>query len=252
MLPSCQVKLLRVPQGGVFRPIGRHSEISVDVRVIAATKRDLAGEMALGHFREDLYYQHAVLMINTPAPIRVQDFLEPARKTLRRSQKRKVEDRAMAMSSTYGWPGNVRQLRLVGERLVGTTSRRASITADDIHGALPGVTLTATAQAQVIYDENDSLDQFLDRTMLQLYQQLLAKTGSHTKTARMLRTDRVSFISELNVLAGGSSWSNSGARQRAFSLPHRLCNETERIYEFKGKCFVAVTGSAIIFGSCSR
>lgn len=205
MSPNCQVKLLRVLQEHVVRPVGKHSEISVDVRVIAATKRDLAREMALGRFREDLYYQLAVLTIDTTAlrtglsdiPIRVQDFLEPAQKTLRRSQKHKIEDRAMDMLSAYDWPDNVRQLQPVVEPSGAITSKRAAITVDDIHSELPGVTLTATTQVPVFYDENDSLDQFLDRTMLQLYEQLLAKAGSHTKTARILRADRVSLYQRI-------------------------------------------------------
>jgi anaerobic nitric oxide reductase transcription regulator len=157
--------------------------------------------MALGRFREDLYYQLAVLTINTPAlptrpsdiPLRIQDFCESAQKTLGRSQQQKIEDRAMVMLSTYNWPGNTRQLRHVGA----TTSKKKSITVDDNHRALPGVTLTATAEVPITYNENDSLDQVLDRTMLQLYEQLLAKTGSHTKTARMLRTGRVSLYQRI-------------------------------------------------------
>jgi transcriptional regulator with PAS, ATPase and Fis domain len=123
--------------------------------------------------------------------------LDQAQKTLTRSQKHKIEDHAIAMLSTYGWPGNVRQLRHVVERLVATASGGATITVDDIHAALPGTALTATSQIPLVYHENESLDQFLDRVTLQLYGQLLAKTGSHTKTARILRTDRVSLYQRI-------------------------------------------------------
>src|SRR5690348_9735718 len=67
MSPSCQVKLLRVLQESAFRPIGGHLEVSVDVRIIAATNRDLAEESTTGRFRSDLFYRIAVLTINTPA-----------------------------------------------------------------------------------------------------------------------------------------------------------------------------------------
>jgi transcriptional regulator with PAS, ATPase and Fis domain len=205
MSPSCQVKLLRVLQESAFRPIGGHLEISVDVRIIAATNRDLAEESTTGRFRSDLFYRIAVLTINTPAlrsrpsdiPFLIQHFLDQAQKTLTRSQKHKFEDHAIAMLSTYGWPGNVRQLRHVVERLVATASDGATITVDDIHAALPGTALTATSQIPLVYHENESLDQFLDRVTLQLYGQLLAKTGSHTKTARILRTDRVSLYQRI-------------------------------------------------------
>jgi len=205
MSPSSQVKLLRVLQESAFRPVGGHLEISVDVRVIAATNRDLAQETTTGRFRSDLFYRIAVLTINTPAlrsrpsdiPILIQYFLDQAQKKLTRSQKHKIEDRAIAMLSSYGWPGNVRQLRHVVDRLVATASKGATITVDDIHAALPGTALTATSEIPLVYHENESLDQFLDRVTLQLYGQLLAKTGSHTKTARILRTDRVSLYQRI-------------------------------------------------------
>jgi transcriptional regulator with PAS, ATPase and Fis domain len=205
MSPSCQVKLLRVLQESAFRPVGGHLEISVDVRVIAATNRDLAQETASGRFRADLFYRIAVLTINTPAlrsrpsdiPILIQYFLDQAQKTLSRSRKHKMEDDAIAMLSNYAWPGNVRQLRHVVERLVATASEGATLTVDDIDAALPGTALSATSQVPVVYHENESLDQFLDRVTLQLYGQLLAKTGSHTKTARILRVNRVSLYQRI-------------------------------------------------------
>ena len=205
MSPSSQVKLLRVLQESAFRPVGGHLEISVDVRVIAATNRDLAQETTTGRFRADLFYRIAVLTINTPAlrsrpsdiPILIEYFLDQAQKKLPRSQEHKIEDDAISMLTTYGWPGNVRQLRHVVDRLVATASKGATITVDDIHAALPGTALTATSQVPLVYLENESLDQFLDRVTLQLYGQLLAKTGSHTKTARILRTDRVSLYQRI-------------------------------------------------------
>jgi transcriptional regulator with PAS, ATPase and Fis domain len=104
MSPSSQVKLLRVLQERAFRPVGGHLEISVDVRVIAATNRDLAQETRTGRFRADLFYRIAVLTINTPAlrsrpsdiPILIQYFLDQAQKKLPRSQKHKIEDQAIS------------------------------------------------------------------------------------------------------------------------------------------------------------
>jgi len=69
MSTASQVKLLRVLQEGAVRPVGAHAEIQIDVRVIAATNRNLAREVAAGRFREDLFYRIAVLAINTP-PLR--------------------------------------------------------------------------------------------------------------------------------------------------------------------------------------
>ena len=202
MSTSSQVKLLRVLQESAFRPVGGHVEISVDLRVIAATNRDLPQEMASGRFREDLYYRIAVLTIHTPplrqhksdVPILVEYFLDQVQKTLTRSQNNKINENAVNALSGYLWPGNIRQLRHVVERLVATASEGATITESDIFKALPLATVTgAASQVPVIYQETDSLDDFLDRIMLGLYDQLVAKTGSHTQTARLLRTDRASL-----------------------------------------------------------
>ena len=206
MSTSCQVKLLRVLQENAFRPVGGHAETSVDVRVIAATNRDLTQEMAAGRFRDDLYYRIAVLTISTPPlrrrpsdiPILVEHFLGEAQKKLTRSRKHKIDADAITALTAYTWPGNVRQLRHVVERLVATAAEGHTITADDIYKALPAATLTgSTSQVPIIFHESDSLDDFLDRTMLGLYDQLLAKTGSHSQAARLLRTDRVSLYQRI-------------------------------------------------------
>src|SRR5689334_20318025 len=118
---TCQVKLLRVLQENAIRPVGGNAETSVDVRVIAATNRDLAQEMESGRFRQDLYYRIAVLTISTPPlrehpsdiPLLIDDFLYHAQKRLDRSGKHVVEHEAIAALASYAWPGNVRQLRHV-------------------------------------------------------------------------------------------------------------------------------------------
>jgi transcriptional regulator with PAS, ATPase and Fis domain len=206
MSTGCQVKLLRVLQESTFTPVGGHAETSVDVRVIAATNRDLAQEMAAGRFRDDLYYRIAVLTICTPPlrrrpsdiPILIDHFLTDAQKKLARFHKHKIDPEAITALVDYTWPGNVRQLRHVLERLVATAADGETITADDIYKALPAVTLTgATSQVPIIFHDTDSLDDFLDRTMLGLYDQLLAKTGSHSQAARLLHTDRVSLYQRI-------------------------------------------------------
>ncbi len=202
---SCQVKLVRVLQESAFRPVGRCAEISVDVRFIAATNRDLAKEMTCGRFREDLYYRIAVLPISTP-PLRehpsdiprlVDHFLHHAHKKLARSAKQMIEPAAIAVLASYSWPGNVRQLRNVVESLVATSPSGEAITEHDIYKALAAITFGNTSSEIPIFDENDSLDAFLDRTMLRVYDQLIVKTGSHTQAAKMLHTDRVSLYQRI-------------------------------------------------------
>jgi DNA-binding NtrC family response regulator len=136
MSEACQVKLLRVLQGGTIRPVGARSERHFDARVITATNRNLGLEMKAGRFREDLFYRIAVLAINTPplrkraADIRllVDHFLCEAEKRFNCTRKRRFENDAIEVLSSYGWPGNVRQLRHVVERLVATTIDGEAIT----------------------------------------------------------------------------------------------------------------------------
>jgi transcriptional regulator with PAS, ATPase and Fis domain len=201
----CQGKLLRVLQDGAFRPLGGYTETSVDVRVIAATNRDLVREMEAGRFREDLYYRIAVLPINTPPlrecpsdiPLLVDHFLHHAQERFGRSGNHMIELNAIAALASYTWPGNVRQLRNLIERLVASSADGVTITEHDIYTALATATLTnAKAELPIIHDD-DSLDAILDRTMLRVYDQVLAKTGSHTLAAKTLHTDRVSLYQRI-------------------------------------------------------
>ena len=210
MSTASQVKLLRVLQEGSVRPVGTHAEIQIDVRVIAATNRNLAREVSAGRFREDLSYRIAVLAINTPPlrartsdiPLLTQYFQHQAEQKIKSSMPRKVEDDAVDALLNYSWPGNVRQLRNVVEKLVVGTFGESVIDADAVRRALdnhPQVGLCSADGRRPIaaYTESDSLDDFLDRTMLDLYDLLRGKTGSHSQTARQLRIDRVSLYQRL-------------------------------------------------------
>ena len=193
-----------------MRPVGTHAEIKIDVRVIAATNRNLAREVSAGRFREDLFYRIAVLDINTP-PLRArtsditlltQYFQQQAEQKIKSAMPRKVEDDAVDALLNYSWPGNVRQLRHVVEKLVVGTFGDSVIDADAVRRALdnhPRVGLCSADGRQPIaaYTESDSLDDFLDRAMLNLYEAVRMKTGSHSQTARQLRIDRVSLYQRL-------------------------------------------------------
>lgn len=202
---SCQVKLLRVLQESAVRPVGGNVETSVDVRIVTATNRSLAQEMESGRFRQDLYYRIAVLTITTP-PLRehpsdipqlVDHFLRHAQTSLARSGEHMIEPNAIAALASYAWPGNVRQLRHLLERLVATLADGETITARDIYRCLPAATFSDALSELPIFDENDSLDAFLDRTLLHLYDQLLAKTGSHSQAAKLLNMDRVALYQRI-------------------------------------------------------
>jgi DNA-binding NtrC family response regulator len=114
--PEAQAKLLRVLETGRFRRLGGTREIAVDVRVVAATNRDLTQAAARGHFREDLYYRLATFTVTIPPlrarpediPALVDHFI--ARFNRRFSSTKRVDAGAMDVLMRHAWPGNVRQL----------------------------------------------------------------------------------------------------------------------------------------------
>jgi len=125
MSPSLQAKYLRVLQDGQVRRIGGHDEVQVDVRVVAATNRDVVKAVQEGVFREDLYYRVNVLTIPLPPlrrrpediPVLVDAFMAEFNEKYAR-QARGMDDRALALLTEHAWPGNVRELRNVIERAV--------------------------------------------------------------------------------------------------------------------------------------
>ena len=122
---NMQVKLLRAIQERAFRKVGGTDDIKVDVRIIAATNRDLEAGVAKGTFREDLYYRLNVILLRTPnlrerkgdIPILAEFFLKRFAKKLGRELKGFSEE-AMAVLVSYTWPGNIRELENVVERAV--------------------------------------------------------------------------------------------------------------------------------------
>lgn len=120
-----QGKVLRALQEQKFTRVRGNKQVEVDVRVIAASNRDLPQEIAAGHFREDLYYRLNVVPIRLPSlRERRDDIPELCRYFLKRAadaagtNPRELSNEAMAMLQAYGWPGNVRQLRNTMEWLL--------------------------------------------------------------------------------------------------------------------------------------
>ncbi len=205
MSGASQVKLLRVLQEGSFRSVGGRSETSVDVRIIAATNRNLNHEMSAGRFRKDLFYRIAVLTIETPAlrhrasdiPSLVYHFMREAEEKIKSTIKHTIQREAMTVICNYGWPGNVRELRHLVERLV-ATNMGEQITFDAVRRAMPAASRCAPdAKIPLLVYENDSLEAFLDRSFLSLYDQLIAQTGSHSQTARLLGLERSALYQRL-------------------------------------------------------
>ena len=125
MAPGIQAKLLRVLQEGVFYRVGGNTPITVDVRVLSATNKNLKKEVEEGKFREDLFYRLNVVQLNIP-PLRerledvtflVDHFLDVFKKETGLSGLT-ISEAAMDKMSRYNWPGNIRELRNAIERAV--------------------------------------------------------------------------------------------------------------------------------------
>ncbi len=123
--PAFQVKLLRVLQDGEVRPLGSGQTRRVDVRVIAATNRDLEADVAAGRFREDLYYRLAAVTVLLPPvrerlidlPMLSQALLAQASRRFGKPAERFTKE-TLACMADYPWPGNVRELRNEIERML--------------------------------------------------------------------------------------------------------------------------------------
>ncbi len=116
--PDMQVKLLRVLEDGVFYPVGGDKPIRSDVRVLAATNRDLAEAIGEGTFREDLYFRLSVVkIIMPPLHDRREDIIPLLYHFGRHSGLKGYSERAVDLLTRYDWPGNVRQLRNFAARM---------------------------------------------------------------------------------------------------------------------------------------
>src|SRR6202022_2040016 len=120
---SFQVKLLRVLQEHKVRRVGSNNFIPIDVRIVAATNKDLSALIRAGQFREDLYYRLSVVTIQLPSleerakdiPLLVQHFLE--RFNERNQRHVNISEAAVKLLASMSWPGNVRELENLIERL---------------------------------------------------------------------------------------------------------------------------------------
>jgi two-component system response regulator AtoC len=146
MTPALQAKLLRFLEEKAFKRVGGSRDVTVDVRVVAATNRDLDAEVRQGRFREDLYYRLNVLPVRLPplreregdVPLLARHFLAGFNREFRKHL-REIETDAFRRLEAHRWPGNVRELRNVLERAV-LLSEGATLGAADLPalGAPPG------------------------------------------------------------------------------------------------------------------
>jgi len=176
---AMQVKLLRAIQEKAIRTVGGQSEVVVDVRILCATHKDLAAEVAAGRFRQDLYYRLNVIELRVPAlRERREDIAQLADAVLKRLASGSglppatLSTAAMDRLKTYRFPGNVRELENMLERAF-TLCENDQIDADDLRFAEQ----TATAESgEPNLAEVDNLEDYLEDVERKLILQALEET----------------------------------------------------------------------------
>ncbi|MEI6667695.1 MAG: sigma-54 dependent transcriptional regulator [Acidobacteriota bacterium] len=212
--PESQAKLLRVIETGRFRRLGSSLETSVDVRIVAATNRDLTQATARGHFREDLYYRLATFTVTIP-PLRarsedVPDLVEHfvGRFNRRFSCSKHMDLEAMELLRTYPWPGNVRELIHVIEQSV-VLSDGERITVADLSDRLPGL-----HPGQPLQTDATSIASLREVQRRHIQWVLTKVGGNRAKAAQALRMSERSFyrLLERHRSLGAAAQAASGRR----------------------------------------
>ncbi len=203
MPPAMQAKLLRVLQEGEFERVGGHQTIRADVRVVAATNRDLEAEVKAGRFREDLFYRLAVVPIHAPplrerkedVPPLCERFLaEACERNGRRPMRLSRE--ALAALQGHEWPGNVRELRNLVERLA-ILCDGPEISADDVSDVLPGARRPRTERFRAGASFHDLVEEAEREIVLGA---LDAHADNVSDTARTLGLERSHLYKKMRAL----------------------------------------------------
>jgi DNA-binding NtrC family response regulator len=209
MSPSMQVKMLRVLQEREITPVGSSEPVRVDVRLIAATNRNLEEAVRREEFREDLYYRMNVIEIHIP-PLRArrEDIIPLAQHFLERLSADahvdlwKLAPDAQAALLSYGWPGNVRELENVIERAT-VLSEGSDITAAELPPRVGGVQENLTLPAGGL-DEGFSLPEVINSVEKFYIQSALRKSGGNrSRAAGMLGMKRTTLLARMKSLGLG-------------------------------------------------
>jgi two-component system response regulator HydG len=193
MSAAMQAKLLRALDRGEIRRLGGDRTLHVDVRIIAATNKDLARAAASGEFRHDLYYRLGVILIEVPplrervddVPLLVDYFSKQIAAQGRTPIK--LTSEAMALLMRYGWPGNVRELRNVVERL-SVLCGDEEVTAAEVSLHLPAP-MSDEAEGQLL-----SMDEVERRHILKILQRT---GGNRARASKILGVNPKTLYNKL-------------------------------------------------------
>ncbi len=208
LAPALQAKLLRVLQEGEIRPLGAARSEKIDVRVVAATNKDLETRLGDGTFREDLYYRLNGVQIHLPAlRDRPEDILDLAEHFLARiagkagKDVRGFHETARKALLAYGWPGNVRELENVVERAVALTES-ALVQSEDLPAIVRERRATSEDDLGAAVARGLTLDE-LEREYIKRV--LAAESGNKTRAAQRLGLDRKTLYRKLEEYAAGTT-----------------------------------------------
>jgi sigma-54 specific flagellar transcriptional regulator A len=217
---STQVKLLRLLQSREYNPIGEVRPASSDIRVVAATNRNLEAEVAAGRFREDLYYRLNVIHVQLPPlreragdiPMLADHFLRLARQRAGRSDLEGFTSTAIDALKAYDWPGNVRALENTLERVV-LLAKGPLIDLDDLPEKIRGTVRPGFKQRVELPLEGIDFRAAIEDYENALLSQALERTGGNkNRAAALLGLQRTTFVEMLKRkgLGGGDARGTSG------------------------------------------
>jgi transcriptional regulator with GAF, ATPase, and Fis domain len=206
MSPKLQVKLLRVLQERKVEPVGSTRTLDVDVRVVAATNKDLREEVKAGRFREDLYYRLQVVPVELPAlrnrggdvKLLSEYFLKRACGNIQRSPIA-ISSEVANRFAAYNWPGNIRELENLMERLA-ILGDSDTLQLSDLPEHLQGPSQAPVLMQTVDEIPGDGVDfnQLVDQFETRLITMALARTNGNKKAAaRLLSLNRTTLVEKI-------------------------------------------------------
>jgi DNA-binding NtrC family response regulator len=198
--PNMQLKLLRVLQEGEFERVGGNETKKVDVRILAATNRNLEEAMKSGNFRQDLYWRLNVIPLDVPplkerkddVPLLVAYFLEKFSADFNKKIEA-VDDDAMHYLQTYDWPGNIRELENLMERAI-VLNKTGILTVKDFPISVASAETEEDINIQVNNDLTEVVDNFEKKIILKA---LRENNFNKLRTAEKLGIHRSTFMSKL-------------------------------------------------------